>query len=172
MVRERFGSDNDFMLKVNPNTQPYFGRNVKTAVMGDYPTLADIDAAYGDNYSSEWLLPHIANLALSVGAKNLTIEQEVELATIIATEYRFIKITEILLFFYRFKAGYYGKFYGNVDPMVITCALRDFNQEMSIFRHRYEQEEKMRFREEELKTNPPITQDEYLKLKQQKGNGQ
>lgn len=31
-----------------------------------------------------------------------------------------------MLFFWWFKSGKYGKFYGNVDPMVITSALREF----------------------------------------------
>lgn len=31
-----------------------------------------------------------------------------------------------MLFFWWFKSGKYGKFYGSVDPMVITSALREF----------------------------------------------
>jgi hypothetical protein len=34
-----------------------------------------------------------------------------------------------MLFFHRFKAGHYGRFYGSVDPLVITTALRDFCKE-------------------------------------------
>ena len=30
-------------------------------------------------------------------------------------------ISQMMLFFYRFKRGDFGKFYGMVDPMVVTC---------------------------------------------------
>jgi hypothetical protein len=117
---------------VNPDTQVYFGKHPTTAVMDDYPTLRDINTAYGQGFAAEWLLPHIANLALFVGAKNLTVPQEVELARILAVEAQNLKVTEVLLFFYRLKAGHYGKFFGSVDPMVITCALRDFYKEKNL----------------------------------------
>ena len=103
-----------------------FGKEPTKAVMGDYPTLTDIDIAYGKGFATEWLLPHIARLSMFAGAKNIGICQEKELAGIIANEYPFLKITEILLFFYRFRTGRYGRFYGTVDPLAITCALRDF----------------------------------------------
>lgn len=126
IVKQRFGSDDDFKRKVNPDTQMPFGKEPTKAVMGDYPTLTDIDIAYGKGFATEWLLPHIARLSMFAGAKNIGICQEKELAGIIANEYHFLKITEILLFFYRFRTGRYGRFYGTVDPLAITCALRDF----------------------------------------------
>lgn len=126
IVIRKFGSDDDFKRTVNPDTQINFGKNPTAAVMGDYPTLTDINIAYGDGFATEWLLPHLARLSLFVGAKNLDINQERELAAVIAEEYHYLKVTEILLFLYRFRTGRYGRFYGAVDPMVITCALRDF----------------------------------------------
>ena len=100
--------------------------------------MRDIETAYGKGFAAEWLLPHIARLSLFVGAKNMDIVQEKELAAIIAVEYSYLKITEILLFFHRFKTGRYGRFYGSVDPMVITCALRDFIKERNEEYFQYE----------------------------------
>ena len=37
------------------------------------------------------------------------------------------------------KAGHYGRFYGEVDPMVITCALREFMKDKNLI---VEQEER------------------------------
>ena len=34
-----------------------------------------------------------------------------------------------MLFFFQFKSGKYGRFYGSVDPLVITTSLRDFLKE-------------------------------------------
>lgn len=129
MVIERFGDAQSFKLKVNPSTQLYFGHHDEVAVMGDYPTLNDLNAAYGTNFAAEWMAPHIADISIHTGSKNLTKEHIRSLVLLIATEYRHLKITELLLFFHRFKAGAYGRFYGSVDPMVITCALREFMQD-------------------------------------------
>ena len=130
--------------------------------MGDYPTINDIDNAYGKDFAVDWLMPQIASIATHTGAKNLTLDQEYELARIIATEYRYFKITELLLFFYRFKAGHYGRFYGSVDPMVITCALRDFLRERGELISLYEQEKRKRDEEEERRRNPPMTRAQYI----------
>lgn len=165
IVVSRFGSDKEFMLKVNPDTHISFGGNPRQAYMGDYPTLNDIDAAYGKGFSVEWMLPHIANVAMHTGAKNLTVQQELELARIIATEYRHLKVTELLLFFYKFKTGAYGRFYGSVDPMVITCALREFNRERGDAIDKYMQEDREAQAERERKENPPITREEWERIK-------
>lgn len=133
--------------------------------MGDYPTLADINIAYGKSFAQQWLVPQIASLALYTGAKNLDTYQQRSLAAVIATEYYYLKVTELLLFFHRFKAGHYGRFYGNVDPMVITCALREFIHERNELLERYEQEARERKEIEEKKRNPPMTRDEWLEIK-------
>lgn len=45
-----------------------------------------------------------------------------------------------MLFFYRFKQGKYGRFYGVVDPLVIMTALQEFLRERNeaIFDHEAE----------------------------------
>lgn len=140
VVRRRFGSDDQFKETVNPDTQIYFGTHPRVAIMGDYPTILDIERVYGQGFATEWLLPHIARLSTFVGAKNIDVHQERELAAIVANEYRYLKITEILLFFYRFKTGRYGRFFGKVDPMIITCSLRDFIKERNEEIYQYEHE--------------------------------
>ena len=147
IVKQRFGSDNDFRLKVNPDTWRYFGAAPDKAITGDYPILRDIDNAYGDGFSVEWLLPHLAVLSASMGVKNIDKDAGKMLAQLISTEYSFLKITELLLFFYWFMTGRYGRFYGSFDPLVVMCALKDFMEERGneIERHRQkEQEEKDR----------------------------
>ena len=161
----RFGDSQAFLDKVNPSTQTAFAANPSKAVMGDYPTLTDLKSAYGKNFAAIWLVPQIDNLTLFTGAKNITEQQHEELAKIIATEYSYLKITELLLFFHRFKSGHYGRFYGSVDPMVITCALRDFIKERNIFIDQYERDANNLQREID-KQKPKVSYEEYLKLKQ------
>lgn len=48
-----------------------------------------------------------------------------------------MKVTELLIFFYRFKTGRYGHFYGSVDPMVVMEALGIFLKEREDLRRRY-----------------------------------
>lgn len=134
--------------------------------MGDYPTLADICIAYGKTFSFQWLVPQITDLTLFTGAKNLTKEQIRSLAKVIAAEYHYLKVTELLLFFHRFKTGRYGRFYGSVDPMVITCALREFLSERNSLIDIYELEQRAEAIEQE-KELPAMTREQWLEYKKQ-----
>lgn len=164
-MKRKFLSEENFMLTVNPDTQSAFARKAEISVMGDYPTLTDINAAYGNTMAQKWLMPQLADLSLYTGAKNLTQRQMLQLASIIATEYHYLKVTELLVFFHRFKAGAYGQFYGNVDPMVVTCALRTFIQERSDIIARCEQEQREKRKADEIKRNPPISREDWELIK-------
>lgn len=138
---------------------------MQKAIMGDYPTLRDINEAYGKNFAVEWLTTHLADLSLMTGAKNLTEYQQEQLAIIIATEYFWLKVTELMIFFHRFKSGLYGKFYGAIDPLTITCALRYFLADRNYLIGIYEQEERERREAEERKN--AISYEEFLKQRNQ-----
>jgi len=165
-ITNRFGNRDQFLLKVNPDTQTSFALKQKQAIMGDYPTLADICIAYGKTFSFQWLVPQITDLTLFTGAKNLTKEQIRSLAKVIAAEYHYLKVTELLLFFHRFKTGRYGRFYGSVDPMVITCALREFLSERNSLIDIYEREQRAEAIEQE-KELPAMTREQWLEYKKQ-----
>lgn len=165
-ITNRFGNRDQFLLKVNPDTQTSFALKQQQAIMGDYPTLADICIAYGKTFSFQWLVPQITDLTLFTGAKNLTKEQIRSLAKVIAAEYHYLKVTELLLFFHRFKTGRYGRFYGSVDPMVITCALREFLSERNSLIDIYEREQRAEAIEQE-KELPVMTHEQWLEYKKQ-----
>ena len=67
--------------------------------------------------------------------------QTESLAYLLAQEYRDMKYSVMQLFFFRFKCGDFGKFYGKVDPMVITCALKDFVNKCDMKRQKFLNEE-------------------------------
>lgn len=71
-----------------------------------------------------------------------------------------------MLFFYRFKSGRYGHFYGSVDPLVITCSLQEFINERGCAIAQNEQEERERRNIEEREG--VISYDEYLRRKAEK----
>lgn len=165
LIVSKFGDKDQFLQRVNPQTQTSFALKPQRAVMGDYPTLTDICLAYGKTFAEQWLYPQITDLSVFTGAKNLDKEQVRSLASVIAAEYRYLKVTELLLFFHRFKAGHYGRFYGSVDPMVITCALKDFIKERNTIIDQCERDANNQRYELESK-KPKMSYEEYLKLKQ------
>ncbi len=164
LIVSKFGDKDQFLQKVNPKTQASFALKPQKAIMGDYPTLTDICLSYGKTFAEQWLYPQISDLSIFTGAKNLDKEQVRSLASVIAAEYRYLKVTELLLFFHRFKAGHYGRFYGSVDPMVITCALRDFIKERNVFIDQYERDANNLQRELD-KQKPKMSYEEYQKYK-------
>lgn len=165
LIVSKFGDKDQFLQRVNPQTQASFALKPQKAVMGDCPTLTDICLSYGKTFAEQWLYPQITDLSVFTGAKNLDKEQVRSLASVIAAEYRYLKVTELLLFFHRFKAGHYGRFYGSVDPMVITCALRDFIKERNNIIDQCERDANNQQYELQSKM-PKMSYEEYLKLKQ------
>jgi hypothetical protein len=141
LLRESYPSFEDFAIAINPDTQVDCAADERGSIMNDYSTLALLDKAYGSGAASSWLVPAIANLNTFTGSKNMNDDQTKKLATLIAQEYKEMKYSVMQLFFYRFKCGHFGKFYGKVDPMVITCALKDFADECEQKRQEYLNEE-------------------------------
>lgn len=123
----RWNNREVFMASMNPGVQTYAGKYPQRAFFGEAPTLTDINLAYGKQTSVLWLVPQLIDLSEYCGCREKLKDNMLEdLAKIISIEYHYFKTSELLLFFYWFKAGKYGRFYGSVDPMVITTALQDF----------------------------------------------
>ena len=94
---------------------------------GSAPTLADANAAFGANTGAVWLVGQLMDISEFCGCRDKLTEAQLEgTARLVASAYPWLKLTELMLFFHRFKLGVYGRFYGAVDPMVITMGLRDF----------------------------------------------
>ena len=73
---------------------------------------------------------------------------------------------EMLLFFFRFKTGRYGRFYGTVDPMIIMCALREFIEDRNNMIDAFEQQERDRKAAENAKI-PKMSYEEWIEYKKQ-----
>ena len=121
-----FQSFNDFAIRNNPDTQVLFGSDERKAIMEDYSTLEQLDFAFGEGAASSWLVIAIADLNVFSGSKKMDNAQMKSLAGLIALRYKHLKYSVLQLFFYKLKSGDFGKFYGKIDPMVVTCALKDF----------------------------------------------
>ncbi len=55
--------------------------------------------------------------------------QLVETAKLIMNEFYFLKVSDLQLFFQRFKTGYYGQLFDRLDGSVIMVALREYCEE-------------------------------------------
>ena len=116
-----------FCIQYNPSYQDKICKNPEHCFFAEYPTLGKVRAVLGDYAPEMWLVPQLLDLSEFCGCKDkLTTRQMEQLAGIMAGEFYWLKISELMLFFYKFKAGCYGKFYGAVDPMTIMCTLREF----------------------------------------------
>lgn len=112
-----------------PEHQVNFARHPTKCLTGDCPTIADVRNIWGSRYAEIWLANQIHNLSEYAGTnQKLDTLQTEEVARMVAQEFYYFKLSEFMLFFAHFKVGRYGKFYGNVDPLVIVEALQKFKK--------------------------------------------
>lgn len=92
------------------------------------PSLYRFEAAYNVS-AAYYIAPQLQNLCefcrLDTNERS-TVAQIDETARLIAATYPYLRVTELLLFFARFKSGRYGRFYGRLDPLSIMQALASF----------------------------------------------
>lgn len=159
-----FGTDKQFLKTFNPEAQFEAVKNDFFCYFGNVPTLAHLNAAYLSNTAQQWLVAQLFDLSEFAGARDkLNDNQLRQLAQIIVTQYPYLRVTELMLFFYYFKLGKYAEFYGTVDPMAITKSLREFMRERNAAKYKY-QKEMEALKEEQDKLNA-ISLEEYCKKK-------
>lgn len=153
MVLSRFGTiDNFMMVEMSPNRQIEVHEKREDFMLGDYPTLNNVASAYGRTAPIQWLMAQLTNLSEFCGVKDKLVgDQLEELAWLLAGEYSYYMVTQFLVFFHDFKIGRYGKFYGVVDPLVITTAIKEFDKERIRLVSAKEREEERKRLDEESK---------------------
>lgn len=166
-TRQRYGNAANFLATLNPSLQVAVAANAERAFLGHSPTITAIKAAYSNNVAEVWIQAHIEALNAFCGvAKKMTTQQMEELAKMIIVDFHYLKASELMLFFYRFKSGRYGELYGVVDPQRILAGLNKFIGERITEIAKYERERSRK--EFEGYNNPDaISYEEYLKLKKE-----
>lgn len=117
------------MLKrFNPGVQRYCAANIDRCFTGDAPSLWQVRKAYGGDALDSWLDIQLTDLVNFCGVKGKEDFSRITdaVVAVVADNFGYLKLSELMLFFNQFKAGMYGRFYGSVDPMVITEALQSF----------------------------------------------
>lgn len=140
----------------------------RLCIFAETPTLSELKARYGANTPIVWLMAQLRSLSEFCGAKEKMESAVAErTANIIYANYYYLTASELLLFFFKFSTGRYGKFYGTVDPQTILTALQSFvtcDRNPAI--ERKEMEEHMKQRE--LEKQQAIRYDEYVRTKNNK----
>ena len=102
-------------------------------ILDSLPTLTEVDIMYGSFTSAKWLIPLIADASLSCGLKeDVTGDQLQFTAMAIFSRYRWLKASEVMLFFFNFKAGFYERFYSYLDTQTIIRSIKTFIDERTL----------------------------------------
>lgn len=148
----------------NPDAQERLCSDREDCLSGDYPTLAEVSGVWGAGTAKAWLVPQLIDLSEYCGCREkMSVRMLEQCASVIVTEYPWLKVSEYMLFFHRMKAGRYGEFYGSVDPQRITTSLRRFIAERNEMLAAIERREREKRLEAEKKENPPVSWEEYCR---------
>lgn len=149
-VVSRYGTFDNILALFAPRYQQQYVADVERCYFGHAPSLTALRLAYGDTAPVEWLTYQIIDLNRFSNCRPMTDHQVRELASIITKEYYFLKLTELMDFFYRVKSCEYGKlFYGSVDPMEVIVALRRYADDRAEIIRRKEEADDRAERERE-----------------------
>jgi hypothetical protein len=168
-ITSQYGDRVAFLNAFSPDKQYTLCQDDKIAILDDSPTLTELNATYGKSTASMFLVPQLFNISEFCGAREKFTEGQImETAQLIAVSYPWLKVKEVMTFCKQFKLGRYGQFYGSVDPMVITRALKEFLSYRADIYAEYE-EFKAQRRIEQQKKEPTMSFEEWQQEKIAKG---
>ena len=164
MILLRYGDAHRFALAFNPSVQIKCAMNMEKSLLGDAPTIRQLLYTYQMEQMQVWVMAQLEDLNEFVGQKNKMKTAQIKaLASMIIVKADYLKASEILLFFYKLKAGDFGGFYGAVDAQKVGEYLNAFmnwrNQEVDKLQTKLAQEQLERKRKEWQKKG--ITREEY-----------
>lgn len=167
---ELYGDAEHFLSICTPEQENFAAREWQRAYVGMAPTLECVAEGYGMDTALVWLCLEIESINLFTAARvKLSVDRQMALARKIMAGYAYLKVSEVLLFVYRFKCGLYEKFYGAVDAQKILTSLQTF-----VIRREVERrpliEAINRYRkalEEARHASEAITHKEYLRRKEE-----
>lgn len=157
------------MRVYNPAMQVKYGSHPERCIMGTAPSLAKIRKEYGEQVALDWLRVELNDYQNFVAVKDENeTPQEVldEMAALVLSDFYFLKLSEVMLFFKWLKTGRYGEIYGRINPTSFFRALRSFQRDRGEIIARVENERRMARYEAESKRS--VTYEEYQKNKEAK----
>lgn len=131
VVLKTYPSDKDFIVGLNHTSleQKYAKiRTVADAYNTGYLKLNELKSIYSEETPQllieSWLVQLVLFFDLPLNKDRVR-----ELAWLIYDDMHFLNIAEMALLFTRIKKGYYGKFFGRIDPSEILSWCREYRKE-------------------------------------------
>ena len=88
---------------------------------------------YGTFTSAMGLIPLIADTSLSCGLKEDVTRDQLQISAMsIYSRFRWLKASELMMFFFNFKAGFYERFYYYFDTETINWNNKTFIEERAL----------------------------------------
>lgn len=169
-LQTRYGDAAALLATFNPDEQYALATRPEQAYTGQALTLAAVSRDYGENVAEAWLEIQVHDLAKFAGVRDkLTNQQSRATAKAILATSHYLNLNELLLFFFKFKAGEYGRFYGQIDPLVITNALQDFKRDRRDALFTIESQRAAT--ERAKRSTGAVSREEYEKLKARAARG-
>ena len=126
-IKEFYGDENKILVTFNPSKQIEYCEHLERCFIGLAPTLHQMKIAYSVSRVEMWLEIQLHDLSEYTGVTiKPTPEQLEAIAQTIILKFGYLKLTELMVFFQKFKAGEYGVFYGSFDGLLITAAIVQF----------------------------------------------
>lgn len=112
----RWKSHSDIERQFSPANWGYALQNPSRAYQADCPTLLDYGRLYGENYPADWIYLHVLALYGSSGNKEKGVADGIPMfSQAFAASVKHFKMSELMLFFARYKAGVYDNSYASFD---------------------------------------------------------
>lgn len=119
----KWKSRSDIDQQFSPSNWAYTIANTDKAYKADCPTLNDCEKIYGEGISGEWVRLQVLALYGSSNCKDMGIADGIKLFSYsFANEVKNFKLSELMLFFARYKAGKYDNSYSSFDSKRIGNA--------------------------------------------------
>jgi hypothetical protein len=168
-VKKKYGESPEFLKTFNVSLQHTVANNIDKAYCGTAPRMSEVKECYSEAILKTWLMAQLCDLNDYCGVKQKINPRQIdEISELIMNQYSVLKVTEFMLFMTYMKSGFYGSFYGVIDPQAIMANLIEFNKnrmvEIARVKAKWESQEAERLREEHKKEI--ITREQYESLKQ------
>jgi len=167
----KWKSRSDIELQFSPNNWGYAANYPERAYMAECPTLQNYDITYGESSSMKWVHMQVLALYGSSSNKDTGIADGIRIfAQAFASEVKGYKLSELMLFFSRYKAGKYDSSYASFDARRIGNAFfKEFiperNREIDII------ERKRTAQRRNKSKKGCISYEQYLEIKQRAEKG-
>ena len=120
---QRWSGPSDVERQFSPTHWGYTLSNPDKAYMASCPTLAAYDRLFGEGCAEDWICTQITVLFAASSSREKGLADGIRLfATAFAGEVRQYKLSELMLFFARYKAGKYDNSYASFDAKRIGNA--------------------------------------------------